>query len=222
MKILNLYAGIGGNRKLWGNAHEITAIEINPDIAKIYKDLYPNDKGIIDDAHDFLIKNYKDYEFIWSSPPCQSHSIVNHFLNAQGVVRYPDLKLYEEIFLLKYLYKGKYVVENVKSYYAPLIKPQLIGRHYFWSNFKILKMSEKIDSQIGRLAPNRGLKNNMKKIRTENNNLHQLGFDLSKYIIKNKIQLLKNCVHPKIGKNILDQAFKIYKSNNIKQNTLFE
>ena len=119
MKILNLYAGIGGNRKLWGNAHEITAIEINPDIAKIYKDLYPNDKVIIDDAHDFLIKNYKDYEFIWSSPPCQSHSIVNHFLNAQGVVRYPDLKLYEEIFLLKYLYKGKYVVENVKGWYKP-------------------------------------------------------------------------------------------------------
>tara|TARA_Y100000401_G_scaffold55808_1_gene44130 strand:- start:885 stop:1553 length:669 start_codon:yes stop_codon:yes gene_type:complete len=222
MKILNLYAGIGGNRKLWGNDHQITAVEINQDIAKIYKDLYPNDKVIIDDAHDFLIKNYKNYDFIWSSPPCQSHSIVNHFLNAQGVIRYPDLKLYEEILLLKYLYKGKYVIENVKSYYEPLIKPQLIGRHYFWANFKIFKLIEKIDSQIGRLAPNRGLKKNMKKIRTENNNLNQLGFDLSKYNIKNKIKLLKNCVHPKIGKNILDQAFEIYKSNDIKQKTIFE
>lgn len=36
MNILNLYAGIGGNRKLWGNNHNITAVEINPDIAEIY------------------------------------------------------------------------------------------------------------------------------------------------------------------------------------------
>ena len=26
MKILNLYAGVGGNRKLWSSEHEITAI----------------------------------------------------------------------------------------------------------------------------------------------------------------------------------------------------
>jgi DNA (cytosine-5)-methyltransferase 1 len=29
MRILNLYAGIGGNRKLWGDDHEITAVELN-------------------------------------------------------------------------------------------------------------------------------------------------------------------------------------------------
>ena len=34
MKILNLYAGIGGNRLLWGNDHDITAIEYNLEIAK--------------------------------------------------------------------------------------------------------------------------------------------------------------------------------------------
>ena len=28
LKILNLYAGIGGNRKLWGNEHDITAVEL--------------------------------------------------------------------------------------------------------------------------------------------------------------------------------------------------
>ena len=27
MRILNLYAGIGGNRKLWGEEHEVTAVE---------------------------------------------------------------------------------------------------------------------------------------------------------------------------------------------------
>lgn len=51
MKILNLYAGIGGNRKLWGDEHEITAVEINPEIAEIYKNLYPQDTVIIGDAH---------------------------------------------------------------------------------------------------------------------------------------------------------------------------
>ena len=50
MKILNLYAGIGGNRKLWGGV-DVTAVEINPDIAAIYQDLFPDDTIIIDDAH---------------------------------------------------------------------------------------------------------------------------------------------------------------------------
>lgn len=51
MKILNLYAGIGGNRKLWGNEHDITAVELRPEIAAIYHDLYPNDTVIVGDAH---------------------------------------------------------------------------------------------------------------------------------------------------------------------------
>jgi len=38
MKILNLYCGVGGNRKLWGNDHDITAIEADPLIAQIYID----------------------------------------------------------------------------------------------------------------------------------------------------------------------------------------
>ncbi|KKK98144.1 hypothetical protein LCGC14_2645680, partial [marine sediment metagenome] len=56
MKILNLYAGIGGNRKLWGDKHEIIAIEIDPKIAAIYQDLFPNDKVIIADAHQYLLE----------------------------------------------------------------------------------------------------------------------------------------------------------------------
>ena len=55
MKILNLYAGIGGNRKLWGNEHEITAVELDKDIAAIYKDFFPTDKVIVADAHPYLI-----------------------------------------------------------------------------------------------------------------------------------------------------------------------
>ena len=58
MKILNLYAGIGGNRKLWGDGHEITAIEFNPEIAKIYQDFFPNDKVIVTDAHQYLLEHF--------------------------------------------------------------------------------------------------------------------------------------------------------------------
>ena len=35
-KILNLYAGIGGNRKLWGDEHEITAVEYDEATADVY------------------------------------------------------------------------------------------------------------------------------------------------------------------------------------------
>lgn len=150
MKILNLYAGIGGNRKLWENV-SVTAIEYDAKIAEIYKDLYPNDEVIVTDAHEYLLQHYSEFDFIWASPPCPTHSVTNHFLNAQGVVRYPDMALYQEIIFLQHFFAGKYVVENVKSYYEPLIKPQVSGRHYFWANFKIPML--KIDSSIGRFAP---------------------------------------------------------------------
>lgn len=64
MKILNLYAGIGGNRKLWGDEHEVTSVEYKPEIANIYQDLFPKDKVIIADAHEYLIEHYMEYDFI--------------------------------------------------------------------------------------------------------------------------------------------------------------
>src|SRR3990167_2962469 len=132
MKILNLYAGIGGNRKFWtpkGNEHEITAIEINPQIAKIYQDFFPEDKVIVTDAHQYLLEHYKEFDFIWSSPPCQSHSKTMFFNHIPK--KYPDMGLYQEIIFLKHWFMGKWIVENVKGYYNPLIEPKLIDRHFF-------------------------------------------------------------------------------------------
>ena len=57
MKVLNLYAGIGGNRKLWTDV-DVTAVELNPDIADIYWDFFPNDKVIVADAHQYLLEHY--------------------------------------------------------------------------------------------------------------------------------------------------------------------
>ena len=77
IKVLNLYAGIGGNRKYWQDV-DVTAVEIEPNIAKIYQDFFPDDKVIITDAHQYLLEHYNEYDFIWSSPPCQSHSSFRH------------------------------------------------------------------------------------------------------------------------------------------------
>jgi DNA (cytosine-5)-methyltransferase 1 len=136
MRILNLYAGIGGNRKLWGDEHKVVAIEFDPNIAKIYQDFYPNDTVITVDAHKYLLEHFAEFDFIWSSPPCPTHSKLG-IANIKRKKVFPDMKLYEEILFLKHYFKGKYVVENVMSYYEPLVKPQILQRHYFWANFEI-------------------------------------------------------------------------------------
>ena len=198
MKILNLYAGIGGNRKLW-KGHEITAVESDKQIADVYYQNFPNDRIIIGDAHEFLRLNYDKYDFIWSSPPCQTHSSFRHNIcvRYRGTEpKYPDMALYEEILFLKHHFKGKWIVENVKPYYTPLIEPTTkLQRHYFWSNFEIPEKDFKKD-----------------KIRTAQipDLEKQHGFDLSTYKLKNKRQVLRNCVYPEVGKYILDElkAFK--------------
>ena len=78
IKVLNLYAGIGGNRKLWKGVH-VTAVELNIKVAAAYKELYPGDTIIIGDAHQYLLKNYKKFDIIWASPPCPTHSRINYF-----------------------------------------------------------------------------------------------------------------------------------------------
>lgn len=201
MKILNLYAGIGGNRKLWGDEHEITAIEYKPEIAAIYKDLYPNDTVIVTDAHEYLLKHFDEYDFIWASPPCPTHSqlgrlrALNKHNEATGQYsppRYPDMKLYQEIILLKHFFKGKWLVENVIAYYEPLIKPTEIQRHHFWSNFHIKSIPLDAD--------------NIDKGKVKEWE-QKLGYDLSKYTGVNKRLVLRNCVRPELGLHILQEAF---------------
>lgn len=216
MKILNCYAGIGGNRKLWGDSHEITAVEYDPKIAAIYQDLFPNDTVIVGDAHEYLLNHYQEFDFIWCSTPCPTHSIMNFYLNNQGLIRYPDMRLYQEIILLKTFFKGKYCVENVKSYYDPLIQPQVSGRHYFWCNFTIPHLENRIRIQsISGNNDMKGQKGAKKKV------IEMLGFDLSKYDCPGKEKLLRNCVDPLIGKAILDKVLEIESHNQIKQGVLF-
>ena len=206
MKILNLYAGIGGNRKLWGDDHEITAVENDPDIAKIYQDFFPNDKVIVADAHQYLLDHFKENDFIWSSPPCQTHSSFRQNIGVRfrGVKpEYPDMRLYQEILFLEHNATNRekggidWVVENVSPYYAPLIVGQKLQRHLFWSNFEI--PDKAFPRDVIRTAQIPDLQK-----------LH--GYDLSRYKIKNKRQLLRNCVSPELGKHIFQQVFREYKT----------
>ena len=73
MKVLNLYACLGGNRLLWDNC-EVTAVELDPELARMYQERFPNDTVIVADAHQYLLDHYKEFDFIWSSPPCPTHS----------------------------------------------------------------------------------------------------------------------------------------------------
>lgn len=213
-RILNLYAGIGGNRKLWTGNIQVTAVEYQQYIADVYKDLFPNDTVIVADAHQYLLDHYSEYDFIWASPPCPTHSQTNNFLHAQGVIRYPDMSLYQEIIFLQHFFKGKYCVENVVSYYEPLIKPQISGRHYFWANFKIPQGMDHV--KIGRMGK---LKEGQRG--DDRHKLKGLGFDLSKYTGFQKEKVLRNCVTPEIGLAIFECALGIYKQNNAIQTGLF-
>jgi len=203
IKILNLYAGIGGNRKLWpSDKIDVTAIELNPDIAKIYQDFFPDDKVIVADAHQYLLEHYKDFDFIWASPPCQSHSVTNWFLHSQNVIRYPDMSLYQEIIFLKNFAKKKpkWVIENVKSYYEPLIYAYVVDRHYVWSNFFV--SNKDVSFHIGRM-------NGANQDRIHSKRICDAPFDLSNYKIKNKEGIVNNCVNPKLGLHIFNEAFKM-------------
>lgn len=197
IKILNLYAGIGGNRKLWENDIKVTAIENQPKIAAIYQHFFPQDKVIITDAHKYLEEHFDEYDFIWSSPPCPTHSRIRKFsavARGQNKPIYPSMKLYEEILFLQGYFKGKWVVENVISWYDPLIKPYESGSHYFWSNFVIPKLN---DGSREHTATNNILE---KKKGFNLDGLDCSGLD--------KKLLLRNCVEPQVGLDIFNTAFK--------------
>lgn len=202
MKILNLYAGIGGNRKLWGDEHEVTAVENFAPAADVYAHFWPNDTLIRGDAHQYLLDHYSGFDFIWTSPPCPTHSILNIPLHAKGVIRYPDMALYQEIIFLKQ-WGGrdgrKWCVENVTPYYQPLITPRTaIDRHFFWGNFPIPVIR----------IPSIGNRHNM----TSKQLSIALDIQLPSFVAtKNARLMLRDTTAPEIGAHVLKSATKVTK-----------
>lgn len=205
IKVLNLYAGIGGNRKLWDNV-EVVAVEWDKRTAEIYQDYFPDDDVIVGDAHQYLLDHYNEFDFIWSSPPCPTHSKLRYM---QDVKIYPDMALYAEIIFLQTWAKCKWLVENVEPYYTPLIAPtKNMHRHLFWSNFKIGAID--VDQlQTCKKEDERAFLE------------EEFGYDLSPYSGIDKRKALRNCVVPELGKHILDRVRGIEESEQIEQGTLF-
>jgi len=214
MKILNLYACLGGNRYKWNDVAdiEVTAVELDPELARLYQERFPNDIVIIEDAHQYLIDHYKEFDFIWSSPPCPSHSRVRHSQKNRDNIKplYPSMILYEEIIFLENHFKGKFVVENVIPYYEPLIQAKKRGRHLYWTNFNLPSDLK------GRKTPKNFIESGIKP----NEIFHEI--DLSTYKGgQRKDKIARNLVDYEVGKTILETALGIINRKNINQTKLF-
>ena len=193
-EVANYYCGVGGNRAEWGDEVHVTAIEYDPEIAAVYQDLYPNDTVIVCDAHHHMLENYMKFDFIWSSPPCQTHSQIRYNIGFKAnrkyskvAAKYPDMKLYEEILMLKYYCQTKWVVENTIPFYPPLVEGLKTGGHIWWSNFEITPIEHGTRGHRGG---------------TVETLQDRKAINLDKYSIGNKRQILRNCVEPEVGKHV--------------------
>ena len=221
MKILNLYACLGGNRYKWDEVADVdvTAVELDPELARLYQERFPNDKVIVADAHQYLLDHYQEYDFIWSSPPCPTHSRMRKTNTGEGERKskatYSDMKLYEEILLLEHFYKGKYCVENVIPYYQPLIPAKKRGRHLYWTNFYL-------PNNLGERKADNFIKET-KEFRINLSKFHDINYNIYKcYNGKQDVlKILRNLVDYEAGKTILETALGIIRKSNIKQTELF-
>ena len=219
MKILNLYACLGGNRYKWDEVAdiEVTAVELDPEAARLYQERFPNDTVIVADAHQYLLDHYKEFDFIWSSPPCPTHSRARGY-NTRVETKYPDMKLYEEIIMLHTVskgedarFKGGFVIENAIPYYTPLIPAQKRHRHLYWTNFKLpSKLSDRKAPQIGA-----GDNEVSKWCKFHDYNFRQ-------YKGEQPVQkMARNLVDYEAGRTILETYLGIKRSKDIKQTELF-
>jgi DNA (cytosine-5)-methyltransferase 1 len=213
MKILNLYACLGGNRYKWDEVAddlEITAVELDTELAILYQERFPNDTVIIADAHQYLLYHYKEFDFIWTSPPCPTHSKARFARANSTESKYPDLKLYEEIIFLDNYFKGKYVVENVIPYYDPLIPAKKRGRHLYWTNFNL---PNDLRNRKGGI---------MEGVDEVNKWCKFHDFDFYRYKgNQRRDKIARNLVDYEVGKTILESALNIVRKTNLQQTALF-
>ena len=213
-KILNLYACLGGNRYKWNEVKEdieVTAVEWDEELARLYQERFPNDKVIVADAHQYLLDHYKEFDFIWSSPPCPTHSRFNLSMKTKRKMKYPDMKLYQEIIFLEHYFNGKYVVENVIPFYTPLIPAKERNRHLYWTNFNLPKvLSNRKNPSMG------NIKNEVQAFCEFHN------YDFYKYKGEQHLQkIARNLVDYEAGKTIFETLLGIEKQNNTNQITMF-
>jgi DNA (cytosine-5)-methyltransferase 1 len=214
MKVLNLYACLGGNRYKWDEVAEIevTAVELDPEAARLYQERFPNDTVIIADAHQYLLDHYKEFDFIWSSPPCPTHSRFQTSMKTIRKMQYPDMKLYQEIIFLDNFFEGRYCVENVIPFYTPLIAAQQRGRHLYWTNFILPNdINERKNPDLSRT----------KDLVNKLSEFHD--YDFKKYKGEQPVnKMARNLVDYEAGKTIFETALNIFKKSNTNQTSIFD
>lgn len=211
MRVLNLYACLGGNRYKWTDC-EVTAVELDPDLARLYKERFPADQVIVGDAHQYLLDHYKEFDFIWTSPPCPTHSRIR-FSQAKSrdsyKAEYPNMMLYQEIIFLDNYFDGKYCVENVIPFYEPLIPARVRGGHLYWTNFALPSELSKRTVAVG------SGKDEFNKLCR----FHEI--DISSYTgEQTPIKIARNLVDYEAGLTIYQCAIGAFKSNSINQLSL--
>ena len=221
-KILNLYACLGGNRYKWEEVAkdakiniEVTAVELDPELARLYQERFPNDKVILADAHQYLLDHYKEFDFIWSSPPCPTHSRMRKTNTGEGERKskatYPDMKLYQEILLLEHFFKGKYCVENVIPFYDPLIPAKKRDRHLYWTNFNL-------PNNLGERKILGGLLTNDMETLCKFHN-----YNFKKYKGNQRIgKIARNLVDYEAGRTIFETYLGIERKQNVNQVSIFD
>jgi DNA (cytosine-5)-methyltransferase 1 len=194
----------------------VTAVEWDEELARLYQERFPNDIVIVADAHQYLLDHFKEFDFIWSSPPCPTHSKVRFTQKNKSFYKpeYPNMSLYQEIIFLKHhiLYNQKFVIENVIPYYEPLIPGIKRGRHLYWTNFGL---------------PNDIAERSMRGVMCgqSNDELKKLcdfhKIDVSGYNGKqSKTKIARNLVDYEVGRTIFETALGIMKKSNNNQTLL--
>jgi DNA (cytosine-5)-methyltransferase 1 len=220
IKVLNLYACLGGNRYKWdevaqeaGIDMQVVAVEWDEDLARLYQERFPNDKVIVADAHQYLLDHYKEFDFIWSSPPCPSHSRVRFTQKNKHFYKpiYPEMSLYQEIIFLENHFEGKFVVENVIPYYEPLIEAKKRGRHLYWTNFNLPSDLNERHIQISTGT------DEVRKLCT----FHD--YDFTKYKgMQRTDKIARNLVDYEAGRTIFETFLGIERKKDINQTSIFD
>lgn len=127
-------------------------------------------------------------------------------------MKYPDMKLYQEIIFLDNFFQGKYVVENVIPFYPPLIPAKKRGRHLYWTNFNLPnKINERHNPGFTRV------KNHIEVM----SKFHDYDFNKYKGEQRRK-KIANNLVDYEAGKTIFEVAIGIIKKQNVNQKSIFD
>jgi len=233
VKVLDLYAGIGGSAtgftKVFPDC-KIIAVEQDAEYAEVYQQRFPNAEVIVDDAM-YNLDLIDDVDFAWASPPCQTHTHMNLTFRKKIGLRLIDPQLMQTTIYWKYRFaKARrldetdvpWAVENVRPYYHDDIAPPAakVGRHYIWSNRRVPNLTltgySPVTASLSIIGVNGKL---VKRWQTDKklarkfrqNWAKRAGLDLSLFdqMTRNKLdKAINNMTDPRVSGHVIKHALR--------------